>query len=63
MPLEKLSLDNSILEIVSGFLENDIALLKLKEHVLVHRMKSLDVITLPNPHIVGKMWPKTGQVR
>ncbi|KAL5967766.1 Transmembrane protease serine 2 [Taenia solium] len=46
---------------VEGFLENDIALLKLKEHVLVHRMKSLDVLTLPDPHIVGKMWPKTGQ--
>ncbi|VDD75247.1 unnamed protein product [Mesocestoides corti] len=46
---------------VEGYLENDIALLKLKEHVQVHRMNTLDVIKLPDPKLVGEMWPKTGQ--
>ncbi|KAL7063872.1 hypothetical protein AAHC03_04622 [Spirometra sp. Aus1] len=46
---------------VEGFLENDIALMKLKEPLLVHRMPMLDVLPMPNATENYVSWPAVGQ--
>ncbi|BHF63746.1 hypothetical protein SprV_0200674100 [Sparganum proliferum] len=46
---------------VEGFLENDIALLKLKEPLLVHRMPTLDILPMPNATENYVNWPAVGQ--
>lgn len=47
---------------ISGFLENDIALMKLKERILIRSMHGVEVAELPDISVTGEDWPKAGQV-